>query len=135
MLKYPTRISADVNLVPPHSEHARVLFDLIQANLPYLNAWLTWPALMQTPLDVATFLNKAQEHNRDGKALILLLQYQGQICGVISYNEFQMNNRSANIGYWLGEAYQGLGIVSTALRRALPLAMSSRSSSRSAVNA
>lgn len=117
MLKYPTRISADVNLVPPHSEHARVLFDLIQANLPYLNAWLTWPALMQTPLDVATFLNKAQEHNRDGKALILLLQYQGQICGVISYNEFQMNNRSANIGYWLGEAYQGLGIVSTALRR------------------
>lgn len=117
MLKYPTHINADLSLLPPHSEHARALFDLIQGNLPYLSTWLTWPALMQTPLDVASFLNKAQEHNRDGKALILLLQYQGQMCGVISYNEFQANNRSANIGYWLGEKFQGRGIVSTALRR------------------
>lgn len=49
------------------------------------------------------------------RALILLLQYQGEICGVLSYNDFQAHDASANIGYWLGAAYQGHGIISTAL--------------------
>ena len=34
---------------------------------------------------------------------------------MLSYNDFQAHEGSANIGYWLGEAYQGRGIVSTAL--------------------
>ena len=114
-LKHPSHINADIDLLAPHSRHARELFALIQNNLAYLNQWLTWPGLMKTPLDVASFLNTAARHNHTGTALILLLQYQGKLCGVLSYNDFQTEDRSANIGYWLGAAYQGHGIISTAL--------------------
>ena len=114
-LKHPHPVNADTHLLQPHGDHARELFALIQNNLTHLNQWLSWPALMKTPLDVAIFLNTAARHNRAGTALILLLQYQGKICGVLSYNDFQAHEGSANIGYWLGEAYQGHGIVSSAL--------------------
>ena len=114
-MKHPSHINADIDLLTPHSHYARELFALIQTNLAHLNQWLNWPGLMKTPLDVASFLNTAARHNRTGTALILLLQYQGEICGVLSYNDFQANDGSANIGYWLGAAYQGHGIISTAL--------------------
>ena len=114
-MKHPTHINADIDLLTPHSRHARELFALIQTNLAHLNQWLNWPGLMKTPLDVASFLNTAARHNHTGTALILLLQYQGKICGVLSYNDFQAHDCSANIGYWLGEAYQGRGIISSAL--------------------
>ena len=115
MLKFPHPIHADLRLLAPHADQARELFALIQNNLSHLQQWLSWPALMKTPLDVANFLNTAARHNRAGTALILLLQCQNKICGVLSYNDFQAHNHSANIGYWLGEAYQGHGIVSSAL--------------------
>ena len=114
-MKLPSHINADIDLLAPHSRHARELFALIQTNLAHLNQWLNWPGLMKTPLDVASFLNTAARHNHTGTALILLLQYQGKICGVLSYNDFQAHDGSANIGYWLGAAYQGHGIISTAL--------------------
>ncbi len=115
MLKFPYAIHADLSLLAPHSDQARELFALIQNNLSHLQQWLSWPALMKTPLDVATFLNTAARHNRAGTALILLLQYQGKICGVLSYNDFQTHDCSANIGYWLDAAHQGRGIISCAL--------------------
>ena len=115
MLKFPHPIHADLRLLAPHAAQARELFALIQNNLSHLQQWLSWPTLMKTPLDVAIFLNTAARHNRAGTALILLLQYQDKICGVLSYNDFQAHDCSANIGYWLGEAYQGRGIISSAL--------------------
>ena len=115
MLKFPHPIHADLRLLAPHADHARELFSLIQNNLSHLQQWLSWPALMKTPLDVAIFLNTAARHNRAGTALILLLQCQGKICGVLSYNDFQAHDCSANIGYWLDAAHQGHGIISTAL--------------------
>ena len=115
MLKFPYAIHTDVCLLAPHADHARELFSLIQSNLTHLNQWLSWPALMKTPLDVASFLNTAARHNRAGTALILLLQCQDKICGVLSYNDFQAHDHSANIGYWLSETYQGHGIISSAL--------------------
>ena len=115
MLKFPYAIHTDVCLLAPHADHARELFALIQSNLTHLNQWLSWPALMKTPLDVASFLNTAARHNRAGTALILLLQCQDKICGVLSYNDFQVHDHSANIGYWLDAAHQGHGLISTAL--------------------
>lgn len=115
MLKFPYAIHADLSLLAPHADQARELFALIQNNLSHLQQWLSWPALMKTPLDVANFLNTATRHNRAGTALILLLQYQGKICGVLSYNDFQAHDCSANIGYWLDAAHQGRGIISSAL--------------------
>ena len=114
-MKLPYTIHADVCLLAPHADHARELFALIQNNLSHLQQWLSWPALMKTPLDVASFLNTAARHNRADTALILLLQCQDKICGVLSYNDFQAHDHSANIGYWLGKAYQGHGIISSAL--------------------
>ncbi len=115
MLKFPHPIHADLRLLAPHADQARELFALIQNNLNHLQQWLSWPTLMKTPLDVAIFLNTAARHNRAGTALILLLQYQGKICGVLSYNDFQAHDCSANIGYWLDAAHQGRGIISSAL--------------------
>lgn len=114
-------VTADIALVQPQAQLVRPTFELIASNQAHLNTWLTWPNKMQSALNVAAFFDRANLSAAAKQSLVLLVLYQQQVCGVISFNEFQTNNHSASVGYWLGEAYQGLGIVGLALAKLLDI--------------
>jgi ribosomal-protein-serine acetyltransferase len=45
--------------------------------------------------------------------------WEGRLAGIIGAGRIDWENRSTNIGYWLGEAYQGKGLVTGACRALL----------------
>ena len=40
-----------------------------------------------------------------------VILFRGKIVGVAGYNEINWSNKTAYIGYWLGEGFQGNGIM------------------------
>ncbi|MDG5788413.1 GNAT family protein [Evansella sp. AB-P1] len=97
-------------------QDAEELFDLTDRSRSYLRKWLPW-------LDTNTEL----EHTKDfilfsmkgymkKKMMNHVVIYDGNIVGVAGYNEIDWSNRIAYIGYWLGEDYQGKGIITKVTR-------------------
>jgi RimJ/RimL family protein N-acetyltransferase len=42
--------------------------------------------------------------------------YEGRLAGVIGYHALDWENRTTEVGYWLGEEQQGKGLVTAACR-------------------
>ena len=47
----------------------------------------------------------------DGEGFALGIRFRGEIAGQIDFNYFDPINRKTEIGYWLGESFQGNGLV------------------------
>nr|WP_245747491.1 GNAT family protein [Anaerobacillus alkalidiazotrophicus] len=47
----------------------------------------------------------------ENKSLNTVILFKGEIVGVAGYNNINWANRTAYIGYWLGEGFQGNGIM------------------------
>ncbi len=54
-------------------------------------------------------------HQR-GYAKMFMIYREDELVGVISFNRIEPLNKTAEIGYWLDESSQGLGIMSQALQ-------------------
>ncbi|MDQ0198274.1 GNAT family N-acetyltransferase [Neobacillus ginsengisoli] len=46
----------------------------------------------------------------------VLILYEGEIAGTIGFNQLNKTSRIGVIGYWLGEKFQGKGIMTRALK-------------------
>ena len=90
------------------------LFGLCQRNRDYLTQWLPWPPLIQQPADSATFIRHAIEKFARGEGLTTAIEYQGEVVGVIGYNQIDQALAKVTIGYWLAERWQGNGIITRA---------------------
>lgn len=54
----------------------------------------------------------------ENKSLTTVILFKGIMVGVAGFNQINWSNKTAHIGYWLGEQYQGKGIM-TQVARAL----------------
>jgi ribosomal-protein-serine acetyltransferase len=114
---------------------AEMLFALVDANRVYLRQWLPWVA-GTTHLDhTKRWIEGAlrQYATNDGFEAGICLD--GQIVGILGLNRINWANRSANIGYWLGEAFQGRGIVSMACQAVTSYAFSALNLNRVEIRA
>src|ERR1700719_1038629 len=67
------------------------------------------------------YYNKTRRYHRvyqrmfkrfcENKSLNAVILFKGEIVGVAGYNNINWSNKTAYIGYWLGEAFQGNGIM------------------------
>lgn len=51
------------------------------------------------------------------KRLNLAIVYKGNVCGELKFHHFIWSKGVTEIGYWIGEEYQGKGIVSKSLKK------------------
>ncbi|HCH52219.1 MAG TPA: RimJ/RimL family protein N-acetyltransferase, partial [Aeromonas sp.] len=86
---------------------ASELFRLCQRNRDYLSQWLPWVPHIQQPSDSATFIRHAIEKFARGEGLTTAIEYQGEVVGVIGYNQIDQGLAKVSIGYWLAERWQG----------------------------
>jgi ribosomal-protein-serine acetyltransferase len=107
--------SKDAQLRLLEEADAQELHSLIETNRPYLARWLPWAA-GQTFDDTLGFIRRtrAQLTENDGFQAAVVLEES--IIGVIGYHGVDWGNRSTRVGYWLGEAHQGNGTMTAAVR-------------------
>ncbi|PJG59570.1 GNAT family N-acetyltransferase [Aeromonas cavernicola] len=93
---------------------ASELFALCQNNREYLCQWLAWPTMIQQPADYVAFIRHAIEQFARGEGLTTAIEYQGELVGMISYNQIDQALSKVTMGYWLAERWQGHGIITRA---------------------
>lgn len=91
--------------------HAESLLNLVNANRPYLRAWLPWVDQMQTVANFTWYISdtkkRAEAKTDFGYAIII----DKNIVGRIGLHHINHQHRIAEIGYWLADGLQGRGII------------------------
>ncbi|MFJ2757643.1 GNAT family N-acetyltransferase [Nocardioides sp. NPDC087217] len=87
---------------------------LINANLDHLRAWEPWAHGQQTMLSVAGFGTYLLGQWVKGEAIPCVIRQDGQVAGATTAR-INLYEKSATIGYWLGEAYEGRGLITRAV--------------------
>lgn len=95
---------------------AERLFHLIDTSRHELREWLAWVDFTKIADDSKTFIDHSLQQYRENKGLSAAIMYQNQLVGVVSFNDLDWDNRIGSIGYWLGSAYQGKGIMTRSVR-------------------
>lgn len=108
------RIDDDIELRLLELLHAPELFARIHACRSHLRQWLLWVDQTQDVADTEAFINDAVEQFANGEALHMGIWWRGVLAGVIGYHRIDPQNRVGEIGYWLGDVFQGRGIMTKA---------------------
>jgi ribosomal-protein-serine acetyltransferase len=90
---------------------AEELFALTDSSRRYLREWLPWLDATQSVGDTRTFIESALRQLAANAGFQMGIWNAERLVGVIGYHHHDWMNRSTNIGYWLGEQYQGRGIM------------------------
>ncbi len=109
------QVDAEIELkMMGHKDHVR-LFELIDSNRTYLRKWLPWVDQNTSPTDSEQFVTNAFENHANRTSLSAGIFYHDELVGVIGFNTYDWRNQIGTIGYWLGEKYQGKGIMTRAV--------------------
>lgn len=110
MFSYRVATHSELRLL--EERHAEVLFALVEQNrerhpeIPQL--YSLEDARVYIKRDLALFA--------ENKGLGIGIWYEGNLAGTVRYHEIDWINRSTELGYWLGAAFEGKGLVTSACR-------------------
>lgn len=105
------KIDSELTLRAIRESDAGELFRLVNRCRPYLSEWLPWVGATKFEKDTFDFILSQKRAQREGTGLSFVILKNKTIVGMISYISIQPRIPSAEIGYWLGEKFQGEGIM------------------------
>lgn len=121
-MTFPCTVDFDLALLPLETSHAAALFTLVARDRDYLHQWQNWPDHLNNLEDMLALIENARHKRAANTGLDLVMVVDGQPAGKISLVFIDWITRHSEIGYWLGEAFQGRGIVTRACRALLDYA-------------
>ncbi len=95
------------------TQDAERIFELTDESRSYLREWLPWVDYSKTVEDSEEFIKGTRLGFANNTSLTAGIIYQNEIVGVAGFNQLDWSNKVAYIGYWLGEGYQGKGIMTS----------------------
>lgn len=111
---FTKKIDDDLHLRLVDNGDAERLFQLTDQSRRYLREWLPWVDHTKSVQDSLNFVDFSKKLYAESKGMSCVIVYKNEVVGVISYNSIDWTNRIVYIGYWLGEGYQGKGIMTRA---------------------
>jgi ribosomal-protein-serine acetyltransferase len=106
-------IDINVSLKLIEINDAERIFELINKSRNYLREWLPWLDTTTSVEDSKEFIQSCLKGYAENKSMNTVILFEGEIVGIIAFNSINWLNKIAYIGYWLGEEYQGKGIMTT----------------------
>ncbi|MBR7795066.1 MAG: GNAT family N-acetyltransferase [Bacillota bacterium] len=110
------QLSPEAGLQLLEHRHANQLFYLTDQSRNHLRKWLPWIDQTQTVEHSLAFIDSALKQFSNNTGLHLGIWYKGELAGVIGLHHIDWGNRSTSIGYWLGEKFQGKGLITSACK-------------------
>lgn len=104
-------VTEDIQLTRLELSHAEDLFKLTDRNRSALREWLPWLDGTTSVENTNEFIRSTLTPSPDNTGMNLAIMYKGKIAGTIGIHNIDIVNRKTSIGYWLGEEYQGHGIM------------------------
>jgi ribosomal-protein-serine acetyltransferase len=110
-----TRISLSI------PQFAEEIFALTERNCSFLREWLPWLDRTKTTEDVRSFLIQQLEGFARSEALHVTIFHEERVAGVAGFNTIDPVNGIGYIGYWLGEEFNGKGIMTAVVRELIEI--------------
>ena len=98
------------------------LFQLTNENREALRRWLPWVDAVRAPSDTARFISASQQQWASNQGFQAGIWVQDRLAGVVGVHGVDWANRATTLGYWLGEQYQGRGVMTRSCRALLETA-------------
>jgi ribosomal-protein-serine acetyltransferase len=113
MLTHALGNDAELRLMMPY--YAEALSALTLHDLEYLSRWLSWATPDFTAEAAREFINRYLQRLADDSGLMLGIFWRDQFAGWISHRWDRRVSRT-ELGYWIGQEFQGKGLVTQAVR-------------------
>ncbi len=107
-------IDDDIVLKILEPEDANLLFALIESDRSYLRRWLPWVDTNITLEDSKLFILSTIEQHKMNLGFQCGIWFRSIFAGIIGFHRIDWMNKNVEIGYWLGEKFQGQGIMTKA---------------------
>lgn len=107
----------ELQLFQPH--HANELYALIDQNRFHLRQWLPWVDSMDSHTQYHSIIPIWLRQFADNNGFNLGIRYKGHLVGSIGLHQIDWRNLQTSIGYYLGEGFQGKGIMTRAVQAVL----------------
>ncbi len=114
-------INHDLKLSLSIPQYGEEMFQLINKNRDFLKQWLPWLDNVRVASDSREFIELQLLRFQKGEALHITIFYQDKIAGVLGYNQIDQISHIGYIGYWLGEEYNGKGIMTESVRELITI--------------
>jgi len=109
-------VRPDLEMRLLEERHAPEVFALVNLDRSYLRQWLPWVDSSLAEDDSLAFIRAALEQFASGDAITAGIWNRGQFAGVLGTHKFNRLYRKVELGYWLGESFQGRGIMTDCCR-------------------
>lgn len=114
MFSYKVETNLELRLYKPHD--AELLNDLIERNFNHIKRWSAWLNDDRSIENTNAFIKSNLKQFADGEGFAVGIWLEGEMAGQIEYNYLDWKNRKTEIGFWLGESFQGKGLVTKSCR-------------------
>lgn len=121
MLSYRLDELSELRLLQAHQ--AEALYALADRNRAHLRQWLTWVDSAHDVSFILDFIRGRLEALAAGQGYSLSIWHNGRLAGVVGLYDLDLFVRKAEIGYWLGQEFEGLGLMTRSVRVLLDYAM------------
>jgi ribosomal-protein-serine acetyltransferase len=114
LLMFTYRVDAEIELRIFEDRHAEDLYNLTNLNREFLRQWLLWADDIRTVGDSRAFIRDGLKQFAENDGFQAGIWYDGELVGCIGFHRIGWFDRVTEIGYWLGAAYTGQGIMTRA---------------------
>lgn len=91
--------------------HAPILFYLVNDNRDHLKKWLPWVDNMQAVENAKDYIASCLRQAAEKTDFAYAIMYERKMVGRIGIHHINQQNKIGEIGYWLADGLQGMGIV------------------------
>ena len=96
-----------------------LLHGLVLSNADFLRKWLPWVDELNNLKAVEEYINQTQMSLLGQQNHFYGIWEHGELVGEIAHHGKTKRNKCTSVSYWLGEKYQGRGIVTRSLQTLL----------------
>ncbi|MEM7331361.1 MAG: GNAT family protein [Chloroflexota bacterium] len=106
------QIDRDLIARLPEENDVKELLTLFKENREYLTYWNDWPKRIQTVDHCSDYINKHRQLFAKEKSIPALMVHKGKIAGLSALDiQERCVVKKGELSYWIGESFQGNGIV------------------------
>ncbi len=110
------RIDENIKFSLPDIHRADEIAVLVRANLERLRPWMPWAIDEYSAENAKEFIHRTLKEFAENGRFNVMIEVDGRLAGSLGFHDLDTVNQSAAIGYWIGEEFEGRGIVSRCCR-------------------
>ena len=110
---FPHPLGSDVELRLLELPDAEKFYALVDRNRNHLRHWFD---RYKSVDDAYAYAKGSLQRLANDEAMTAVIWYRDQLAGIVQLENIDWERRLTEIGYWLGEEFQGKGIATMAVR-------------------